>query len=99
MRITITSGPARRAPRIGDRRVTKKHGLQLRVVETHHGMWVRSGSRYCYAWLALGELIGTEWEYLLRGLLPSLPPAVRLLQGAAATVPACNRGSTPSSTP
>ena len=65
MRITITTGPARRQPKIGDRRTTKKHGLQIRVVETHHGMWVRSGSRYRYDWKLPQDLLNTQWEHLL----------------------------------
>ncbi len=68
MRIYV--GPARREPKIGDRRVTKKHGLQIRVVETHNGMWVRNGSRYRYDWRTPGELSCTRWDYLLLALLP-----------------------------
>lgn len=55
----------RRKPRIGDRRTTKKHGLQIRVVTTHSGMWVRSGSRYVYEWRKPSELLCTRWEYLI----------------------------------
>ncbi len=71
MKITIL-GPQRRRPRIGDRRVTKRHGLQIRVVSTTAaGHWMRSGSRYLYDWRSPGELAGTRWEYLLRAILPT----------------------------
>lgn len=55
----------RRKPKIGDRRTTKKHGLQIRVVETHNGMWVCNGGRYRYDWRRPSELKGTSWDYLL----------------------------------
>lgn len=64
MRIQVL-GPQRKRPQIGDRRVTKKYGLRIRVVETHRGMWVRSGSRYHYAWMQPAGLLGTQWEHLL----------------------------------
>lgn len=63
MRITIL-GPQRRKPRIGDRQVTKKHGLRVRVVETHNGMWVKSGSRYRYEWVRPADL-DAQWLHLL----------------------------------
>ena len=65
MKIT-TLAPQRRQPQIGDRRTTKKHGLQIRVVETHGGMWVRSGSRYLYEWRAPKERGGTKSAHLLK---------------------------------
>lgn len=64
MRITFLSSN-RSQPKIGDRRVTKKHGLQIRVVETHGAMWVRSGGRYRYDWRKPAQLLATAWEYLL----------------------------------
>jgi len=64
MRIHIL-GPQRKRPKIGDRRCTKKHGVQIRVVETHNGMWVKSGSRYRHNWKKPHELLGTQWDYLL----------------------------------
>lgn len=64
MKITILA-PQRRKPKIGDRRTTKKHGLQIRVVQTHDGMWVKSGSRYCYEWRKPATLVGTMWSYTL----------------------------------
>ena len=65
MKITILA-PQRRRPRIGDRRNTKKHGLQIRVVETHNGMLVCNGSRYRYEWSKPSELVGTQWANLLQ---------------------------------
>lgn len=64
MKITILA-TQRQRPKIGDRRTTKKHGLQIRVVETHYGMWAKSGSRYSYDWRKPSELVGTQWAYLL----------------------------------
>lgn len=80
MRITILA-PQRRQPRIGDRRVTKKHGLQIRVAETHGGRWVRCGSRYRYDWRSLADLAqDPQWFYLVQQLLPTItkgaPPAL-----------------------
>jgi hypothetical protein len=57
--------PQRKKLKIGDRRCTKKHGVQIRVVEAHHGMWVCNGSRYRYEWKRPHELLGTQWDYLL----------------------------------
>lgn len=65
MKIHILA-PKRRRPKIGDRRTTKKHGLQIRVVETHNGMWVCSGSRYRYEWRKPSDLVGKQWANLLR---------------------------------
>lgn len=67
MKITILA-PQRRNPEIGERRTTKKHGLQIRVVETHNGMWVLQAGKanaYRYDWKKPEELVGTRWEYLL----------------------------------
>lgn len=55
----------RRKPQIGDRRKTKAHGVQIRVVETSNGMWIKNGSRYQYEWRTPKQLIGTQWEHLL----------------------------------
>lgn len=65
MKLTILA-PQRRKPKIGDRRTTKKHGLQIRVVETHDGMWVRNGSRYRYDWRKPSELVGMQWAHLIQ---------------------------------
>lgn len=64
MRIHILA-PQRRKPQIGDRRNTKKHGLQIRVIETCSSMWVRSGSRYRYEWQTPAQLLSTRWEHLI----------------------------------
>jgi hypothetical protein len=50
MRIHITTSPARPRPKTGDRKVTKKHGLRIRVPEIHNGMHVVSNGRPCYIW-------------------------------------------------
>lgn len=53
-------------PQLGDRRTTKKHGLQIRIVETNSdGAWIRGYSGYYYCWCKPKELIGTRFEYLL----------------------------------
>ena len=70
VRFMMASARPRRKPHIGDRRVTKSHGLQLRVVETHQGMWVRSGSGYRYDWRSPAQLLGTQWEHLVQAMLP-----------------------------
>lgn len=63
----IILGQQHRRPQIGDRRTTKKHGPQIRVVETTSGgMWVQSGSRYRYDWRSPQQLVGTWWSYLLK---------------------------------
>jgi hypothetical protein len=64
VKITVLA-PQRKKPKVGDRRTTKKHGLQIRVVETHGGMWVRSGSRYRYEWRKPADLVGTQWAHML----------------------------------
>lgn len=52
-------------PKIGDRRTTKAHGEQIRVVVTSGGAWCVRGSRYVYEWRSPESLRGTQWEYLL----------------------------------
>lgn len=64
--IRFSSGPVRRAPKIGDRRTTKKHGLQIRVPEVHSGRWVRANGRQCYVWSKPANLVGTSFSYLLQ---------------------------------
>ena len=63
MRITIVS--TRRQPRIGDRRHTKRHGLQIRVAETSRGMWVLRNGRQAYEWKTPAELVGTTFDHLI----------------------------------
>lgn len=63
MKIHIVSSRPR--PRIGDRRVTKRHGLQIRVAETSRGMWVLRNGRQAYEWRTLPELVGTQFAHLI----------------------------------
>lgn len=51
----IVLGPQRKKPRAGDRRETKKHGVQIRVHETHGGAMVVSNGRYMYDWVSLDD--------------------------------------------
>lgn len=51
MKIHITTGPSRPKPKAGDRRVTKKHGLQIRVmVRDEYGRCIVSRGRQLYEW-------------------------------------------------
>lgn len=63
MKVTLVS--SRRRPRIGDRRHTKRHGLQIRVAETSAGMWVLRNGRQAYEWKTLRELAGTAFDHLI----------------------------------
>jgi len=63
MRITIISNRPR--PRIGDRRYTKRRGLQVRIAETSQGMWVLRNGRQSYEWATLAELVGTPFSHLI----------------------------------
>lgn len=63
MRIVVVSSRPR--PRIGDRRCTKKHGLQIRVAETSRGMWVLRNGRPAYEWRSLAELVGSQFAHLI----------------------------------
>lgn len=65
MKITYHYATSKPKPQIGDRRVTKKHGVQIRVVATSGGAWMRNGSRYVYEWRKPNELYGTQWAHLL----------------------------------
>lgn len=64
MKITLKTICPKR-PQIGDRRRTKRHGLQIRVVQTSQGMWCRSNGRYVYEWRSPETLIQSQWFYLL----------------------------------
>lgn len=66
MRVIISTLPQRRKPQIGDRRTTKKHGEQIRVVTVHDGRWVVTRHGACHEWRSPGDLVGTQWEYLLQ---------------------------------
>lgn len=46
-------GEQRRKPRAGDRRVTKKHGEQVRVQVIHDGMHVVTRHGPVYEWVSL----------------------------------------------
>lgn len=50
---------------MGDRRFTKKHGLQIRVPETSCGMWVLRGGRQSYEWRTLSQLAGGPFDHLI----------------------------------
>lgn len=69
MKVTVRTGPQRKKPAIGDTRTTKKYGLQVRIVETNSdGQWLRSRSGYYYAWRTPAQLVGTQFEHLLKKL-------------------------------
>ncbi|NUY33278.1 hypothetical protein F0160_22600 [Paraburkholderia sp. JPY303] len=56
MKITIVSGPSRPKPRAGDRRVTKKHGEQIRVfLRTSCGAYDCTGGRQRYQWVPIAD--------------------------------------------
>lgn len=62
-----TSKPQRPRPKTGDRRATKKHGVQIRIPcrtrEGHH--IVNSRGQATFDWRTPAQIIGTRWEYLL----------------------------------
>ena len=63
--IRYSRTPYRKKPEIGDKRTTKKHGLQIRVVRTTQGgSWLRADRGYLYEWRDPQSLIGTQWHYL-----------------------------------
>lgn len=67
MKITMSTGPQRKKPALGDTRTTKKYGLQVRIIETDgRGNWLKSRSGYYYAWRTPAQLVGTRFEYLLK---------------------------------
>lgn len=74
MRITISAGTPRPKPATGDTRVTKKHGLQIRVPELVHNRrgepvgYNCTGGRQNYEWRSPASLVGTRWAYLLTKL-------------------------------
>lgn len=61
MRIHISYGPTRKKPRQGDRRVTKKHGEQIRVFKMVRDMQGRvighdcTGGRQRFEWVPIAE--------------------------------------------
>lgn len=54
--IRFSSGPERKKPRAGDRRTTKKHGLQVRIPQNHNGMGVVAHGRPCYEWVSPADV-------------------------------------------
>lgn len=71
MNLTIryTSAPARVKPKTGDRRTTKKHGLQIRIPQVcsfgpHRGARIYSNGRPCFEWAKPHELPAL-YHYLL----------------------------------
>lgn len=63
MRIHIIYGPARKKPRVGDRRTTKKHGEQIRVCRMARDMrgnvigYDCTGGRQLYDWVSLAAAV------------------------------------------
>ncbi|MEM5325214.1 hypothetical protein VSR34_01200 [Paraburkholderia sp. JHI2823] len=61
MRIHISYGPTRPKPRVGDRRVTKKHGEQIRVFSMVRDFRGRvlgydcTGGRQRYEWVPIAD--------------------------------------------
>jgi len=58
--IRFYSGPVRRQPKTGDRRTTKKHGEQVRVLDIvqsgpYRGCHVVSRGRPCFVWVSPEE--------------------------------------------
>lgn len=74
MKIRIYSGEQRKKPATGDIRITKKHGMQIRVpsmIHNHRGEPIGydcTGGRQNYEWRKPAQLMGTRWEYLVRKL-------------------------------
>lgn len=67
--IRYVSGPRQKAPRTGDRRTTKKHGLQIRIPEVvtfgpHRGAHVHRNGRPAFEWCKPAELPPRYRHYL-----------------------------------
>lgn len=65
----MSSAPARKVPKTGDRRVTKKHGLQIRIPEICQfgpgkGARVYRGGRPGFEWCKLAYLPRIYHHYL-----------------------------------
>ncbi|SAL01636.1 hypothetical protein AWB80_08172 [Caballeronia pedi] len=71
MRIHISFGPTRKKPRVGDRRTTKKHGTQVRVMKMARdgrGNIIGhdcTGGRQLYEWVSLEDAAKQGNSYLL----------------------------------
>lgn len=69
-RITITTGPKRKIPQAGDRRVTKKHGEQVRIPSMVHNWrgepigYDCTGGRQNYEWVSIDK-VPDRWRCLL----------------------------------
>lgn len=48
-------GPQRKKPKAGDRRTTKKHGEQVRILLKHNGAYVVSRGRNLYEWVSIDD--------------------------------------------
>lgn len=85
--IRITTAPARKRPKAGDRRVTKKHGLQIRVHDMAcvPGSWPRAArgrlynnGRPCFTWVCPQDLEPWDRHHLtpeeLAEYFPPGPP-------------------------
>ena len=72
-RIHFITGRPRPVQRTGDRRTTKKHGVQIRIPVVHDGCYVRLASgRHAYQWVMLDDL-PLRYSYLLTPEERSLP--------------------------
>ena len=65
-RVTISRGAPRRKPRVGDRKLTKRHGWMIRRRETYQGMDCSRNGRPAYEWVRESHLDQFELA-LLRG--------------------------------
>jgi hypothetical protein len=77
--IRMSSAPARPKPKTGDRRTTKKHGLQIRIpmicdFGPGRGAHVYSGGRPCFEWAKPHELPARFRHYLTAEERAALPP-------------------------
>lgn len=71
MRIYISNVPQRRKPQAGDRRITKKHGEQVRVPVLVHNLrgepigYNCTGGRQNYEWISIDK-VPERWRHLLK---------------------------------
>lgn len=65
-RVTISSGAARRKPRLGDRKFTKKHGWLIRRQQTYNGMSCVRNGRPIWEWARENSLDKPELDTLRR---------------------------------
>ena len=79
-RVTISSGAARRKPRQGDRKHTKKHGWLIRRQQTYQGMSCVRNGRPVWEWVKESTLDQFDLDVLRNlgkrgGLNPYSAPA------------------------